>query len=482
MEEITTLMQRGLAAGVNDEWYDDEWCVDVVKKYVNESEHTTNDEALLQKFIAHAYDEFSIDFLQYMPDLLKPDYDFWAKVHAQLPERTQSDDFERHNNAAFFCNLISEYSNSDYGFPNDIRWYESMSEVCDVDFYVQETIFDLFKTVYLNCSSDYYKHQIVKHTKAWLDRIGQSCFDFYLEEPYEIMQYMEDHPENEECRFFLEVEDQNLPTDFYKANGKNIINDEDDGHDDAEEDDNNKEVEAIQARFLAWDQIEQFKSKLPSELNSSSTLSDVYLDEDIVTFELMVDGNFISIDNIKNNVDVYKEGSISVIVSNMNDLCSIFQAAGLGVRIQYQDCETAQTAEINISNDELAYALQNPDNEQQQLEFRIRSLKATCPRDLGGGFELTDFALDGQYVTRTIVVDEAEFEMNDVAAESEQLRKVLSDSVLNDDNYDFIELVYKTAKGLRDRYVGKDTGQTVEVELSFNDIQDIILKYLTMCN
>ncbi len=37
MDEVTTLMQRGLAAGDHDEWYDDRRCVDVVKNDLRKS-------------------------------------------------------------------------------------------------------------------------------------------------------------------------------------------------------------------------------------------------------------------------------------------------------------------------------------------------------------------------------------------------------------------------------------------------------------
>ena len=469
MEPIKTLMQRGLAAGANDEWYDDEWCVDVVKRYVDVPNHSVSDEELLHEFLAHAYIEWRMDFLQYMPDFFKPDYDFWAKVYDQLPEQTQSE--------GFYFHLISEYAYSDYGQPDDIRWYESMAEECDVDYNDQETIFELFKTAYLDSSSDGYKHQLVRHTKAWLDTVGLSITEFYEEEDLEQMEvsFGED-----ECEFIKQVYNYNWRIDFYRANGINIIGDEDDVDKEADDEyveaDEDEDVEAIRARLLALDEIRQVRSKLPLELNQATTLSDVCLYEDTVSFELVTNGNFISIDNIKNNVDVYKEGSISEIVANMNDLCSTFHAAGLGVGIQYRDRDTAQTVEINITNDELAHALQNPNDEQQQLESQIRSLKATCPRDLGGGFVFNDCALDGEYVTRTIMVDEAEVGLNDLAAHTEPLRKALSNIVLDEANFSFIALVFKTGKGLRDNYLGKDTGQVVTVELSPGEIKEIITR------
>ena len=443
-------MQRGLTAGGNDEWFNQEWCINVVKKYVNELKHTTSDEELLHKFIAHAYTEFRIDFLQYMPNLFEPDYDFWSKVHDQLSDEPKM--------KGFFCHLISEYSNSDYEQPTDIRWYESLAEECDVDDADQETIFELFNTAYLNNSSRWYRHKIVGFTKTWLGDIDKSCVDFYMDSE-EFWQYAYDHPEDAQCRFIREVEDFDWRIELYQSNGI-ITNDDYIGSPDVPE--------------AVANEVKLFREKIPVVINSAAVLSDLYIDGNNVTFEIILDEAFFSIDNIKRNAVVYKEGSLSDIVANMNESCRIFQEAGMGILIVYQSGATMQTTEIAFSNDELAHAMQHPNDDQQRLESQIRSLKATCPRNLGGELELTDFDLEDDYVTRTIKVDEAVIELADLAANSEQLKKLLSDSIRNEDNLSLIALVFKCEKGLRDNYVGKDSGQVVTIELSPNEIKDII--------
>lgn len=183
--ELMHLMQEGMA---EDCQFDEEWYVDVVKKFTQKSTNapaqTADDVALFYKFIAKAYEDCGYDFLQYMPVYIQPDYDFWKGVYDELPAKTNG----------FWSSLITEYDANGFGYPDDIRWYESLADdgECTDD---EDKLFDIFFQAFLSNDDAEYRRRIVTSTSEWLDNVGYSVDDFIEPEELETMG-------DDKCEFF----------------------------------------------------------------------------------------------------------------------------------------------------------------------------------------------------------------------------------------------------------------------------------------
>lgn len=183
--ELMHLMQEGMA---EDCRFDEEWYVDVVKKFTQKSTNapaqTADDVALFYKFIAKAYEDWGYDFLQYMPVYIQPDYDFWKGVYDELPAKTNG----------FWSSLITEYDANGFGYPDDIRWYESLADdgECTDD---EDKLFDIFFQAFLSNDDAEYRRRIVTSTSEWLDNVGYSVDDFIEPEELETMG-------DDKCEFF----------------------------------------------------------------------------------------------------------------------------------------------------------------------------------------------------------------------------------------------------------------------------------------
>lgn len=101
------------------------------------------------------------------------------------------------------------------------------------------------------------------------------------------------------------------------------------------------------------------------------------------------------------------------------------------------------------------------------LEAIIAQENALCPIDLGVGTVATGIEKAGNYVICTIECDESMVVINNIAANSEQVKEIAKSSIASDPLSDALKAHHM---GLKYKYVGSTSGETVYITFSPNEI------------
>lgn len=111
-----------------------------------------------------------------------------------------------------------------------------------------------------------------------------------------------------------------------------------------------------------------------------------------------------------------------------------------------------------------------------KLKAVIRSANKQCPIDIDGFGKITSIAYDGQNVVYTFNVDETYTNIKTLKEHPENLKSSMAIMLQNPtkDAKVLLHLVIKCNAGLKMIYVGKDSGDQVEGELSTEELNEIL--------
>lgn len=132
--------------------------------------------------------------------------------------------------------------------------------------------------------------------------------------------------------------------------------------------------------------------------------------------------------------------------------------------------ETTTTVSADASSMEMA------------LEKEIYASNAQMPMQVDYATTLRSVTRDGNVVTYEYGIDESVFNFDDIIARSDDFKANLKEQIKlmsspDSEVYTFMSLLKKTGKDLRYLYKGKNTGKTMTIVITNDELKELIQDY-----
>lgn len=119
---------------------------------------------------------------------------------------------------------------------------------------------------------------------------------------------------------------------------------------------------------------------------------------------------------------------------------------------------------------------------EMALEKEIYASNAQMPMQVDYATTLRSVTRDGNVVTYEYGIDESVFNFDDIIARSEDFKANLKEQIKlmsspDSEVYTFMSLLKKTGKDLRYLYKGKNTGKTMTIVITNDELKELIQDY-----
>lgn len=218
--------------------------------------------------------------------------------------------------------------------------------------------------------------------------------------------------------------------------------------------------------------IEASNEDCPSEVEGLGTLSSIQYDEysNMVVFNFSLSSDNKDVFEMMQSDPAFVKNMIRIAFSDetadSKDCLKMVVDADGGMRAVFG--YGGQEVSAELSNAECRELLSNPLSEQEQnkmmLSTVVNAVNATCPIDLGDGMIIERFYDDGTDVVVSIdTSDDLVAVLSDMRDDlNDMMREIMS----GEDMKEMVEVCIANNRGVVYRYVGKNSGEKVNVRFS----------------
>lgn len=105
---------------------------------------------------------------------------------------------------------------------------------------------------------------------------------------------------------------------------------------------------------------------------------------------------------------------------------------------------------------------------ESKLQIAVKAANATMPEDLGDGMVMESVKLEGDFAVYTVSLEESEISIKDMQEARYEMKQAMLQTIKYDSDSDmraFIDALKEANKGVKFKYVGKDTGETFVISI-----------------
>lgn len=226
-------------------------------------------------------------------------------------------------------------------------------------------------------------------------------------------------------------------------------------------------------------EIEIANRNCPMDLGMAGSIKSLSYDEDALNVETLfiIKDNMISIDFLKNNENVSRQNmKLALAAPQFNELLKLIVDANASMTYAYQSPATGETYKTTMTHSDLKSILDNPISDQERrnmiLNNQIILENRQFPQQIEAGMTMTQLFDDGDKLVYVIEMDEDLYDMSLLQeAVGEVKRNILDSNLFGDPTMKVIaENISSLGKGITLRYKGDQTGLTVDIPFSPNEI------------
>lgn len=191
-------------------------------------------------------------------------------------------------------------------------------------------------------------------------------------------------------------------------------------------------------------------------------------DEDAVNFSAM-----------KQNMELAKKYNGSFFFGQNKEMSNLIVRSGYGFTANYKGSKTQETTSFHLSNDEIKQVLENPESNNDILDWQILMTNLSLPMQVDEYTELVSVDCKNDVVSYNYVIDDERVSMSQMVEIQDEIKDELRQELAYEwtspksTSKQFLTLICRTNKSLRYSYRGKTTGKELAVEFSNGELRNI---------
>lgn len=220
---------------------------------------------------------------------------------------------------------------------------------------------------------------------------------------------------------------------------------------------------------------EQLNQSCPFTVElSQETFTSVFVNDTTAIVECQVDDYGFSF--VEEAVEYYPEAveqSITLtfmFVDELVDFFNVIVASNAGIEMRYSN-EAGATVIATVQSEfiQLMYNYVNADNEALiLLNEQVAAANDSLPREPEPGITLNKLTIEGNYLVYNLSVDENIVSLAELNDSKEEIQTELIEWIYTESDSDqtaFVSLVLAAFKGMKQRYKGEQSQDSVEVKI-----------------
>lgn len=224
--------------------------------------------------------------------------------------------------------------------------------------------------------------------------------------------------------------------------------------------------------------VEEVNSACPYSLGMVGEMTGAEVTDDGVMFCYEMNEDLVSVEKLSSNVDLMKQSLRTLFANAEGELAEVVKelaAENASLKVRFTGKTSGAVAETSLTADEIREASSVESKDKDPKEIITESLKVTrsqCPQQVEEGITMTDVDVNGENVVYEYEVDEGIAEMDLIIANKQAVRANVLQNLHADDMSIrmFVDNCKKAGLGLSYRYVGSQSGKTMQIDFSIDEL------------
>lgn len=225
--------------------------------------------------------------------------------------------------------------------------------------------------------------------------------------------------------------------------------------------------------------VEQLNKEMPKSYGIMGVALSWQYEDGNVIVNYKINENFVDIDGIRENPELFKE-SAKILCNDMkNDygakkLLTMMDECDAGLVLHYIGNKTGKEVYVTLSSEEVKSALKS-DNEYSPLALLEQEIKVTnvhMPLNVENGVVVKNLVLDDDMVVYNVIMDESLYSIAALRSNEMSLRDNLRSNISNNDPgmVRFIQICKKANVAIAYKYIGDTSGDSFLVRFECDEL------------
>ena len=227
-------------------------------------------------------------------------------------------------------------------------------------------------------------------------------------------------------------------------------------------------------------QIESGKKHCPMNLGMAGQLTSMsYNDKDHeVDFVITLNKQVTDIKDLEADPEVAKQSMrLALSKGDMNKLLKMMVDADASLKITYKNRGSKDDFSLTFPATDLKQIYDNPmeekDVNKMLLDNQVKGERRRLPYSVDRGLKVTDIQDNGANLVYICEVDENLYEVDQMTEAKDELKENMKDMLKDRTMRKQAEILASLDKGFEYQYVGKQSGKTVTVSFSAQELGEI---------
>lgn len=227
-------------------------------------------------------------------------------------------------------------------------------------------------------------------------------------------------------------------------------------------------------------EIEKVNKACPQNMGLMGDMMSAKYNDDTKTAEFyyITNDEFVDIDLLRKNKDMVRLSFKSLLNDNseFSKAMKLASDAGVGLKYTFKSKDTGKSVDVVLTSEDIKKALNEPVYEEATYELQLKTMieneNSTYPQDLGSGLTMQSVKLTDDYVVYLCYMDEDIFDMSMIDEETKEAMKDGIIGMMDDITIKTqLKIFVKNGKGLVYRYQGDESGKTVDIIFSVDELK-----------